>query len=590
LTYGWLYLLAYASAERHRVAELARGLDALPGGRRAFASTAFVAHAAEHLLGTRPLDALLTEARERDQDARAKGTAESPNRHEDEVAALRAIVAPRDAMTTTLAMPALGRLARETFELPVLTQWAREQALAAPPAVKNGGRWIDRFEVTVDDWRGCERAGACRPLSPYSCEPEAGGLSGFDLRTWWAGSHCFPLESNPYPATWVPHADAKAFCRWRGGALPTRAEWVAASRLGPTPPRPELLGNTNDSFGCDLMPERGGIALCDPAVPFDGFLGIAPIGAFPAGASAIGAQDLVGNVREWLDDGSVAGASWLRPMKESGEIRRAERYADADLGFRCAYEAPPSGRAALAKAGSPPRLARVGLTWKKVPAGVRKPLERRKDEVRVEADYAVFSDFRVPTCLRRKLSEPCVDLTGFGDRTQDKHRFLFPGGLRADAKVAAFEILESEVTREQWAAVMELADPSWERCAGCAASRVRAVEAEAFCKKVGGRLPSEDEWLWALESGGDSAEMSLTRASTRGERAAAASAKADKHGVRGLLGGLWEWLAPEAGVDSWLTEVVGGSFATPAEVVGPDARVTVHRGARSEFIGFRCVR
>jgi formylglycine-generating enzyme required for sulfatase activity len=235
-------------------------------------------------------------------------------------------------------------------------------------------------------------------------------------------------------------------------------------------------------------------------------------------------------------------------------------------------------------------LARVGLTWKKVPAGVRKPLERRKDEVRVEADYAVFSDFRVPTCLRRKLSEPCVDLTGFGDRTQDKHRFLFPGGLRADAKVAAFEILESEVTREQWAAVMELADPSWERCAGCAASRVRAVEAEAFCKKVGGRLPSEDEWLWALESGGDSAEMSLTRASTRGERAAAASAKADKHGVRGLLGGLWEWLAPEAGVDSWLTEVVGGSFATPAEVVGPDARVTVHRGARSEFIGFRCVR
>jgi ergothioneine biosynthesis protein EgtB len=97
------------------------------------------------------------------------------------------------------------------------------------------------------------------------------------------------FEEIPLPSDWpvyVSHAEAQAFARWRGKALPTEAQYHRAA-FG----SPEGSERTFPWGHQKPGPQHGNFDFraWTPS----------PVGSFPAGVSAFGIQDLMGNGWEW---------------------------------------------------------------------------------------------------------------------------------------------------------------------------------------------------------------------------------------------------------------------------------------------------
>jgi ergothioneine biosynthesis protein EgtB len=142
--------------------------------------------------------------------------------------------------------------------------------------VEDGG-YEDRGLWTDDGWEWISRRGHGQPASWISRD------GATRVRTA-LGDRAFD-EAADWPAS-VMHCEAAAFARSRGARLPTEGEYHRAAfgtldgaqrehPWGEAPPREEH-GNL-------------GLQLWSPA----------PVGTFPAGASAFGVHELVGNGWEW---------------------------------------------------------------------------------------------------------------------------------------------------------------------------------------------------------------------------------------------------------------------------------------------------
>ncbi len=196
---------------------------------------------------------------------------------------------------------------------------------------------IDVTEVTVEKYTRCVAASACSPPAFAPGDPR------YDVPS--------------YPVTHVTWQDASNYCAWAGGRLPTEAEWELAAR-----------GYTNNTFpwGKVYSPRLAnhGAFADDPTDGRDGFVGLAPVGSFPDGATPTGLLDMAGNAAEWVADwydrdeqqfgykrgaqvnpkgpafgalghvirgGSYRdGAHWMRAA-----ARRASSFAEREVGFRC---------------------------------------------------------------------------------------------------------------------------------------------------------------------------------------------------------------------------------------------------------------
>jgi formylglycine-generating enzyme required for sulfatase activity len=113
-----------------------------------------------------------------------------------------------------------------------------------------------------------------------------------------------------HPVVQIAYADAEAYTKWAGKALPTEAEWEFAARGG--------LEDTEYAWGNELTP--GGHLMANfwqGEFPWqnlveDGFEETSPVGSFPA--NGYGLVDTIGNVWEWTTD-------WYTPRSGSEPIK-----------------------------------------------------------------------------------------------------------------------------------------------------------------------------------------------------------------------------------------------------------------------------
>ena len=180
--------------------------------------------------------------------------------------------------------------------------------------------WLDRYEVTVEMYQACVKAGACAAHVQM----------------------VFSSQTDPKkPIVRVSWKEAKTYCRWAGKRLPTELEWEKAAR--------GVKQHTYPWGSQKPTCRHANFALC-------GFQ-LARVGETqrPQGQSPYKIADLAGNVWEWTQSckqtpqgqtdspcssRSIRGGGWDNEPSQLASYLREHVPDDMrrdNLGFRCAW-------------------------------------------------------------------------------------------------------------------------------------------------------------------------------------------------------------------------------------------------------------
>lgn len=128
--------------------------------------------------------------------------------------------------------------------------------------------YIDKFEVTNEQYKKfCDETKRDPPINP-----------------WWDGQYFTKYPR--LPVLGVSWSDAAAYAAWAGKRLPTEEEWEKAATWDA-----KAQSRRSWPWGDARQPWRAVLGKSRPA----------PIGQTPTGASPYGAQDMAGNVLEWIN-------------------------------------------------------------------------------------------------------------------------------------------------------------------------------------------------------------------------------------------------------------------------------------------------
>jgi formylglycine-generating enzyme required for sulfatase activity/tRNA A-37 threonylcarbamoyl transferase component Bud32 len=178
---------------------------------------------------------------------------------------------------------------------------------AKPPhKVTLGSFCFDRTEVTTDAYLGCVKNGVCERPPAKVHWPD---ITPAEVKLYSPLCNAAQKDREEHPINCVAWSMADTFCRDRGARLPTEAEWEYAARggkdqriypWGDDPPGPRYLNACGKE--CSKWHASHGETPGAMYEAEDGYVFTAPVGKFPEGAAASGAQDLAGNVSEWTAD------------------------------------------------------------------------------------------------------------------------------------------------------------------------------------------------------------------------------------------------------------------------------------------------
>jgi formylglycine-generating enzyme required for sulfatase activity len=172
-----------------------------------------------------------------------------------------------------------------------------------------------RTENTVKEYIACVDDGWCVPLAEnYFCNAT------------------YPEERADFPICCINWYNARDFCHWLGGRLPTEAEWEFAAR---SRGKDTLYAWGDEDPTCELAVID--VKYLDETLPSpagcDGLNTTQPVCSKPLGNSEQGFCDFVGNVYEWVEDcfhpayeytddegvthtAPADGSAWIDPMNE----------------------------------------------------------------------------------------------------------------------------------------------------------------------------------------------------------------------------------------------------------------------------------
>jgi eukaryotic-like serine/threonine-protein kinase len=174
-----------------------------------------------------------------------------------------------------------------------------------PHEVTVSGFCLDKTEVTTRAYLACVEKGECE-RSPYKVSWP--GIKPDQVKRYSTFCNAEHKDREDHPINCVAWTMAETFCKKRGARLPTEAEWEFAARgasqrtypWGDEAPSAKYLNACGSE--CAKWFTANGEKHATMYGDDDRFPGTAPVGSFPAGASASGVLDLAGNVWEWTAD------------------------------------------------------------------------------------------------------------------------------------------------------------------------------------------------------------------------------------------------------------------------------------------------